>query len=293
MQLLKIFFFLFISCINRNSSEVITSPVVSKSISEQTEKIKISSSDTVFIEQNALIVKKNNRIRTYKNLVINAMALTTSLEIIDKNNFFLIYEYNASTTKVKDIYKYTYKDRLFLTFKETIKLYQDETGSKRLYFNQLEIDDQEFDVLESLGDTIQVSYQKSQLKDLIRLYDYKGKRIGDIVYRFSGFDRFVESPLSYSNDSIEYLDIKDVEKLNNTSYFLEQSGDFHEAVFLLEKIIKKYPKRIVAYLNLADTYWGLKNKTKAKNYYRQYIELIKESRIENKIPERVLERLKY
>lgn len=79
---------------------------------------------------------------------------------------------------------------------------------------------------------------------------------------------------------------------NNIAYYLEQAGNYKESAFLLEEIIKEFPSRTVAYINLGDAYWGLKDHSKAKEAYKKYIELMKANGKEAKIPTKVWERIK-
>ncbi|MGB5919380.1 tetratricopeptide repeat protein [Arcobacter sp.] len=76
---------------------------------------------------------------------------------------------------------------------------------------------------------------------------------------------------------------------NNLAYYLEQTGAYKESIYLLKKILEKYPNRIVAYINLGDAYLGNKQKDKAIKAYKKYIELMKKTGKEKKIPKRVLE----
>lgn len=85
------------------------------------------------------------------------------------------------------------------------------------------------------------------------------------------------------------LENKTLQKYNDIAYYLQQAKANDEAIFLLEKIIEKFPNRTVAYLNLADAYDGINDKEKAKSNYKKYIELMKKSGKEAKIPKRVLE----
>ena len=78
---------------------------------------------------------------------------------------------------------------------------------------------------------------------------------------------------------------------NNIAYFFERSGKYSHAVYFLEKIIKEDPTRIVAYYNLGDAYWGLGEKDKAIEAYQKYIELMKQAKKENKIPQKVKDRV--
>jgi tetratricopeptide (TPR) repeat protein len=87
----------------------------------------------------------------------------------------------------------------------------------------------------------------------------------------------------------EEINTKTLQKYNDTAYYLQQANANNEAIFLLEKIIEKFPNRTVAYLNLADAYDGIYNKEKAKENYERYINLMKQDNKENKIPKRVLE----
>lgn len=102
-----------------------------------------------------------------------------------------------------------------------------------------------------------------------------------------------ETNLSIENLNVilknEELNQKTVQKYNDIAYYLQQKNANNEAIFLLEKIIKKFPNRTVAYLNLADAYDGINDKEKAKENYEKYINLMKQENKENKIPKRVLE----
>jgi len=83
-----------------------------------------------------------------------------------------------------------------------------------------------------------------------------------------------------------------VNDYNNLGYFLEQAGDYKGAIFILLKVIESFPSRTVAYINLGDAYFGLKNSAKAKEAYNTYITLMKKSGKETKIPKRVYDRIK-
>lgn len=87
----------------------------------------------------------------------------------------------------------------------------------------------------------------------------------------------------------EPLNTKTVQIYNDIAYYLQQANANEEAIFLLEKIIEKYPNRIVAYLNLADSYIGINNKEEAKENYEKYVKLMKQDNKDERIPKRVLE----
>lgn len=77
---------------------------------------------------------------------------------------------------------------------------------------------------------------------------------------------------------------KNVSRYNNIAYYLEKAGHSEEAIFLLEKIILEFPKRTVAYYNLADAYWEIDRPKEAKKYYREYMRLMKAKGKAHKIP---------
>ena len=63
--------------------------------------------------------------------------------------------------------------------------------------------------------------------------------------------------------------------------------------YFVEKIIQKEPTRVVAYLNLGDSYWANDDKEKAKQNYQKYIDLMKSQQKDiSKVPQRVYERSK-
>ncbi len=88
---------------------------------------------------------------------------------------------------------------------------------------------------------------------------------------------------------IDDLSTKNLSSYNDIAYYLQQANANDEAIFLLEKIIEKFPNRTVLYLNLADAYYGINENEEAKVNYEKYIEFMKKSGKENKIPKRVLE----
>lgn len=79
---------------------------------------------------------------------------------------------------------------------------------------------------------------------------------------------------------------------NDMAYYLEKEKAYEEAVYVLEKIVEKFPNRTVAYLNLGDAYWGLEDKYKAKKAYQTYIKQMREKGKEKKIPNIILQRVR-
>ena len=80
----------------------------------------------------------------------------------------------------------------------------------------------------------------------------------------------------YSILNLLPIEKKTLTTYNNIAYYLQKAGSNQEAIYLLEKILEKYPNRTVAYYNLADAYWALGEKKKAIKAYTTYIEQMKE-----------------
>ncbi|WP_160136699.1 tetratricopeptide repeat protein [Chryseobacterium sp. c4a] len=81
---------------------------------------------------------------------------------------------------------------------------------------------------------------------------------------------------------------------NDIAYYNSYTkGGNITSIFLLKEIIEKHPNRVVAYLNLGDSYWNADNKEKAKEAYLKYIELMKSQKKDiSKIPQKVYDRTK-
>lgn len=91
---------------------------------------------------------------------------------------------------------------------------------------------------------------------------------------------------------IEPLTAENVIDYNDIAFYNTSTKDGNMAsIFLLNEIISNFPDRVVAYLNLGDSYWEINNKLKAKESYQKYINLMKiQGKDSSKIPKRVFER---
>ena len=77
---------------------------------------------------------------------------------------------------------------------------------------------------------------------------------------------------------------KNVTQINDYAYELYKKGNLSESKKILEDILNKFPKRIVANLNYADVLWKLGEKTKAEKFYTEYIKLlIKSDKLEKNL----------
>jgi hypothetical protein len=159
------------------------------------------------------------------------------------------------------------------------------------------------------NDSIEKDYIFTPKEDISTLKNYTDKEfsekyLNDNYYNFRKINylinltQLLENSKSNQKVSIENinevlknepLNTKTLQKYNDIAYYLQQAKSNDEAIFLLEIIIEKFPNRTVAYLNLADAYEGINDKEKAKINYEKYIDLMKKSGKETKIPKRVLE----
>ena len=77
---------------------------------------------------------------------------------------------------------------------------------------------------------------------------------------------------------------KNVTQISDYAYELYKKGNLSESKKILEDILNKFPKRIVANLNYADVLWKLGEKTKAEKFYTEYIKLlIKSDKLEKNL----------
>lgn len=103
----------------------------------------------------------------------------------------------------------------------------------------------------------------------------------------------VKNKRNVKYDLIEYLfnypiSNKNVVKYNDLAYFLSNDDI---SLYILSNVIKKFPKRTVAYLNIGDSFYNLGNEYQARKNYKKYISLMKLQKKDLKIPKYVYERL--
>jgi hypothetical protein len=250
---------------------------------------QLKNNDLVRIENTSLFINQ----KEYKDLIVNEMSLTTSLEAVGDFSFFLTYEYNASSTKMKQVYSFTYKNNvIYLISKEILKYSKEGVLSSKVYLKNYKLTNQSYSDLEEIGSSLNDSFIKHKSFAVTNLYDSFYKKIGILNYTVTNDDKFIKAPLD-DDKYIKDIKIIDTDKLNDVAYYLEQSGAYKESMFFLNKIIGDNPERVVAWLNLADAQWGDHKKNDAKISYQKYIHLMEiQNKDIKKIPPRVYERIK-
>ena len=134
----------------------------------------------------------------------------------------------------------------------------------------------------------------SKHKKLLNLYKKNLKKFSKemksmILYNYNKDTNCL--PSEYLNRYLYLKYPKTINKSNDIAFFFEQAGAYQEAIYLLEKIIEKYPNRTVAYINLGDSYLKDGNKEKAIENYKIYVKQMKDKNKEKKIPKRVLKEI--
>lgn len=283
-------FICFLACSGKEKNSITTSDIVKDHI--EVKKSNLNNSDSlnckIEIQGNNLILTKDNKKIIYRDLIVNETSVSTDFIKESENKFSLIYELNASTTKIKEKYSFTYSAQgIFLLYKEVVKYGEQGFSGNRIYFNRFNIKDKSHDDLVSLSSSTDENFSKS--KPTFNYFDIKNKLFGKVILDDSVENIFI----LYPDIKATKILISNVELANNLAYLLEQNGAYSDSKYLLQNIITQYPERLVAYLNLGDADWTLNNKKEAKESYKFYISFMKSQNKDlSKIPQRVYDRIK-
>jgi len=82
----------------------------------------------------------------------------------------------------------------------------------------------------------------------------------------------------------EHLTKENVESANNLAFYLSQNRRSYDALQLLQAIVRNFPDRVVAKLNLADAFWANDTLEPAKEMYASYVAQMKSLGKANLIP---------
>lgn len=261
-------------------------------IPEQQSKSVIPDADEsnqnckVLIKDKDLILNCGTKQIVYKNLIVDEMSTSTELIQNENHSFSLLYELNASATKVKEKYDFIYSDQgIALVDKEIMKFGQDGLIINRIYVENFDMSNKTYDDLQSLGAELPDNFELT--KSSMSIYDSKKTLFATQDFQSTIENLFVEYPDVGKSE----IKIINVESANNQAFALEKLGANEESKTLLEEITHQFPDRIVAYLNLADVFWKLNEKDKAKENYIQYISLMKSQKKDlSKVPKRAYDR---
>lgn len=226
------------------------------------------------------ILNNNNLI--YSDSINFFKGSCNDLQIIKSNfsNQFYFYTENNCTTKViKELYKIMwYKQKFTILSKEYFEVYQNKINSKITYYNNFTIDSLKIDLLETEEKINEITESKIPIYFNNKIIGYKRKSKNDIINNYPIIDNYniIESANLY----------------NNIAFAFFKNGAYDESIFILNKVIEKFPACSVSYLNIADCYWVLNQKQNSKVNYQKYIQLMKKQKKDLKtIPKYVYNRL--
>jgi hypothetical protein len=127
---------------------------------------------------------------------------------------------------------------------------------------------------------------KSELDDEFNKFRVSTRNQTDLL-------RYLNTIPSYTTFEISSnIDATNVQAANDLAYYLTESGRALDAIPILVAIVKKFPNRVVAKLNLADAYWANDFKDLARIVYRDYYRQMIFMKLQSKIPENVSKRMK-
>lgn len=270
----------------------------SKGLSQTKEiqkKPEINSLYSIRIVDEKLTIKTADSVIIYNssNLIRNADLLNTDFyRGNDENDFFLVYQNNASTTKTQSTYHlFVNKNDLFLISKEQVDLNGDGIFIAKNYIVPIKVTNMDYETMDEkivFANRKNSIILKNKLKNSIFFNNIKAF---EMIFSYKSDDFFIDYPVN--TFKIGTLNLLDIKNSNDIAYYLEEAQIYDEAIFILKSIIKKEPTRVVAYLNLADSYWAIGNKDLAKENYKKYVELMKSQNKDlKKIPKEVWERTK-
>lgn len=256
-------------------------------------------------EKDLIIVDSDNelpanmRIRIYFNLnsgqyelkidrqFVAAGAVEPPVFSVDENhNIHMEYSYFKSAEEY--IYKYfELYDDWFLF--EAVTIYDEEEAKKPNCRPWPLSETQAIGIQEGW-----VSIINNNEKDSVKLVFENQHQLFLNEFKTKDFHQIHNCSQDEIMDYIRYLDINNstVQRFNDIAYFLIEAKNYELSLIILEFIIYEYSTRTVAYINLGDAYWGLKQNDQAKEAYQSYIELMTLSGKESKIPQRVWDRAK-
>jgi len=214
------------------------------------------------------------------------------LECIN-NGFLLLYKENNGNSSQNFVHLFEKANNRTFIWKAEYLLFSDRNGFS-VKLRQLH------------QEVLLANYSTNEVNDnhYAAIYDFNGFQNGKSptidAYFQSVKDQFRNNKISslfVNKIVLEFLvtniGITDANTwmFNDIGYYLQKSRLNEDAIYILKKVIQKFPKRTVAYVNIADAYWELDEKIKAKEYYLKYVEQMHDKKLENKIPNVVDQRL--
>lgn len=219
----------------------------------------IPKSDDVYFENNSLIVKKTSEEDNPHNILIYRYYFTSASNTIQLNKI----DFSKETyVEQEDICKLSYT--YLPTNGSALSPSEINTFTEKdftMYTRQLDLK-QALDIVSKINKDYQCasSLNDNEITLLLKQYPLNEKTVNDY---------------------------------NNIAYYQEQNKNYNNSIFILDKILAQYPNRVVAWLNYADSKWGINNKQVSKEAYIKYYNLMNsQSKDMSRVPQRVKDRMK-
>lgn len=149
-----------------------------------------------------------------------------------------------------------------------------------------------FDIKQNGKIVVTFLYDEEGVIILNQQYQFECEQAKGIEMSLVNDDQLVFNEFKKYSDDREFI-WDDIAAMNDKAYYLEQFKCYKASTFILDKVLEKEPERVVAWLNLGDSYWGQNKKEEAQKAYEKYVTLMKKQNKDlNKIPQRVNERTK-
>ncbi len=217
-------------------------------------------------------------------------ALSVEYVDEDSNNKYWLLEINCLCSNLwSSALKYNWDEQKIISVKGKVAGIRNSKYSgteKEIWgtpeLSAIEYDKANFIVRSIIRNTVEKNFE-GDYQDALKKYRKKDlKRAGR--YSLGSLKEYYQKfyPIQKAN----------VDRYNDFGFFLEQAGRYKKSIQLLEKVVTKFPNRVVAYINLGDAYYGNNEIVKAKQAYQTYVDLMKKVGKEKRIPKRVYDRLK-
>lgn len=240
----------------------------------------------------------------YKKDNLNGLLLINSDSLIFANDNF--FPENAANIEIN------FTDRYNAVFKYTVNsdnytcifnLNEVQNNWLLVYAEKKTILDDEY-IYSFTGD---ISPETALNSFILASFDYDSDEMNNYVFKKKNYLEKIEEQVKYFRSSkiksfeniftaeharelVHYypVSLMNVIYINNIAYYLEQMDIVIPSVSILESIISVFPNRVVSYLNMGDALAKLNLITKSKEYYKQYIGLMKNRGKAYEIPQRLL-----
>jgi hypothetical protein len=170
--------------------------------------------------------------------------------------------------------------REYLVYDNSVNLYLDNHNAEEM-FDKRNV---------SAKRKLTLYYTAGKYKELLDTLEKLPVKDRDLLKFIFGKDDAKSFFDDYDADQLAYkISKNNVVFANDIGYYFEQANDLDAAEVFLSSVIKKFPDRAVAYLNLGDVYQKKKNSALAISNYQTYISLIRKRGLQSKVPQRIVD----